>query len=115
GQIDRHALDRLAVDYEVIDASDSLVIPGLVDPHAHLLGGSGEGSLALGSPMIFVEEIAGWGVTTVVGTLGVDTTMKTIEGLLARVKALHELGLHTRMWTGGYNVPPTTLLHSVRQ
>ena len=33
---------------------------------------------------------------------------------LARVKALSEMGLSTRMWTGGYNVPPTTLLDSVR-
>jgi beta-aspartyl-dipeptidase (metallo-type) len=115
GQIDKHALDRLSVDYEVFDASDSVVIPGLIDPHAHLLGGSGEGSLALGSPMMFIEEIVASGVTTVVGTLGVDTTMKTIEGLLARVKALDELGLHTCMWSGGYNVPPTTLLDSVRQ
>lgn len=115
GDVDRRALDRLGVEYEAIDATDCYILPGLIDPHAHLLGGSGEGSLALGSPMIFVEEIARAGVTTVVGTLGVDTTMKTIQGLLARVKALDELGVSTRMWSGGYNVPPTTLMGSVRQ
>jgi beta-aspartyl-dipeptidase (metallo-type) len=87
----------------------------LIDPHAHLLGGSGEGSLALQTPMMFVHEIARAGVTTVVGTLGVDTTMKTIAGLLARVKALDELGLSTWMWSGGYNVPPTTVLGSIRE
>src|SRR3954469_22963201 len=109
GDIDRRPLDALGLDYEVIDATGCVVIPGLIDPHAHLLGGSGEGSLADASPMMFVHEIAAAGVTTVVGTLGVDTTMKTIEGLLARVKSLKELGLSTRMWTGGYNVPPTTI------
>src|SRR4051812_5632625 len=114
GRVDIQALERLNVDYEVIDATNSIVIPGLVDPHAHLLGGSGEGSLALQTPMVFVEEIARAGTTTVVGTLGVDTTMKTVEGLLARVKAVNELGLTACMWTGGYNVPPTTLLDSVR-
>ena len=114
GRIDRRALDALDVEYEYIDASDCDVVPGLIDPHAHLLGGSGEGSLALQTPMMFVHEIARYAVTTVVGTLGVDTTMKTISGLLGRVKALAELGLTTRMWTGGYNVPPTTLMGSVR-
>lgn len=115
GRVDLHALERLGVDFEVIDADGCYVLPGLVDPHAHLLGGSGEGSLALATPMVLVDEIARAGTTTVVGTLGVDTTMKTIEGLLARVKALNELGLTACMWTGGYNVPPTTLLGSVRQ
>jgi len=115
GEIDTRALDRLDVQVERIDASGCVVVPGLIDPHAHLLGGSGEGSLALQTPMMFIHEIAGAGVTTVVGTLGVDTTMKTIAGLLARVKALDEMGLTACMWTGGYNVPPTTVLSSVRE
>src|SRR5215213_4569778 len=114
GDVDRSALDRLGVECDVIDASGCYVTPGLIDPHAHLLGGSGEGSLALQTPMMFVHEIARYGVTTVVGTLGVDTTMLTIAGLLGRVKALSEIGLSTRMWTGGYNVPPTTVMGSVR-
>jgi beta-aspartyl-dipeptidase (metallo-type) len=115
GPVDRRALDALDVEYEVIDASDCFVTPGLIDPHEHLLGGSGEGSLALQSPEPFLREIVRAGVTTVVGTLGVDTTMKTLPGLLARVKALEEEGLSTFMWTGGYNVPPTTVLDSVRE
>jgi beta-aspartyl-dipeptidase (metallo-type) len=114
GRVNRRALDELGCDYEVIDATDGLVVPGIIDPHEHLLGGSGEGSLALQSPMVFVSEIVRAGVTTVVGTLGVDTTMKTLPGLLARVKALHEEGISTRMWTGGYNIPPLTITGSVR-
>jgi beta-aspartyl-dipeptidase (metallo-type) len=50
----------------------------------------------------------------VVGCLGVDTTMKTLPGLLGKVQALCEQGLTARMWTGGYNVPPTTMTGSVR-
>jgi beta-aspartyl-dipeptidase (metallo-type) len=51
----------------------------------------------------------------VVGTLGVDTTMKTMAGLLARVKALEEEGISAWLWTGGYNVPPTTVMGSIRE
>jgi beta-aspartyl-dipeptidase (metallo-type) len=115
GRVDRRSLDALGVEYEAIDATGCVVTPGLVDPHEHLLGGSGEGSLALQTPMLFPREIVRAGVTTVVGTLGVDTTMKTIAGLLARVKALREEGMTACMWTGGYNVPPTTVMGSVRE
>lgn len=114
GPVDRHALDALAIEYDAVDASGMLVVPGFVDPHQHLLGGSGEGGLALQTPMLFVSEIARAGVTTVVGVLGVDTTMKTISGLLGHVKGLRADGLSAFMWTGGYNVPPTTILDSVR-
>ena len=114
GAIDRRPLDALGVDYETIDATGCVVTPGLIDAHEHLLGGSGEGKLALQTPMLFPSEIVRAGVTTVVGTLGVDTTMKTISGLLGRVKALHEEGLTAFMWSGGYNVPPTTVTSSLR-
>jgi beta-aspartyl-dipeptidase (metallo-type) len=115
GRIDRRKLDALGVEYSAIDAAGCVVTPGLIDPHQHLLGGSGEGSLALQSPELFIDEICRAGITTVVGTLGVDTTMKTLAGLLARVKALKEEGLSAYLWTGGYNVPPTTMLGDVRQ
>jgi beta-aspartyl-dipeptidase (metallo-type) len=41
--------------------------------------------------------------------------MKTMAGLLARVKALEAQGLTARVWSGGYNVPPTTVLASIRE
>ena len=114
GPIDRRALEALGLDFEVIDAAGCVVTPGFVDPHEHLLGGSGEDGLSTQTPMIFLSEIVPFGITTVVGVLGVDTTMKTMAGLLARVKGLKEEGLSAYMWTGGYNVPPTTVMGSIR-
>src|SRR4051812_40045107 len=78
GAVDRRALDRLGVEYEVIDADGGVVAPGLIDPHEHLLGGSGERGFSSQTPEIDLTEIVAGGITTVVGCLGVDTTMKTL-------------------------------------
>jgi beta-aspartyl-dipeptidase (metallo-type) len=115
GDVDRRALDALGVEHRVVDARGGIVAPGLIDPHQHLLGGSGEGGLSLQTPPLFLGELVAYGVTTVVGTLGVDTTMKTMSGLLGRVKALKEEGLGAYLWSGGYNVPPVSVLRSVRE
>jgi len=114
GKIDQESVESLGIEVQVIDAEGCLVTPGLIDPHQHLLGGSGEDGFSTQSPEISLGEIVRAGVTTVVGCLGVDTTMKTLPGLLAKVKGLCEEGLTARMWTGGYNIPPTTLSGSVR-
>lgn len=59
-----------------------IVTPGFIDPHQHLLGGSGEDGFSSQTPEISISEIIAAGITTVVGCLGVDTTMKTMPGLL---------------------------------
>jgi beta-aspartyl-dipeptidase (metallo-type) len=114
GRVNRHALESLGVEHEVIDVEGCLVTPGWIDPHVHLLGGSGEEGFSTQTPEFFVDEIVRYGFTTVVGCLGVDTTMKTMAGLLAKAKGLEEEGLNAKIWTGGYNVPATTILGSAR-
>jgi len=115
GSVDRRAVETLGVEHEVVDATDCLAVPGFIDPHEHLLGGSGEQGFASQTPAVELSELVPYGITTVVGCLGVDTTMKTLAGLLAKVKGLKEEGLSAYMWTGGYNVPPSTILDSPRE
>ena len=115
GDVDRDAVEALGIDVDRIDASDCYVCPGFIDPHEHLLGGSGEEGFATQTPEIQLSEIVCAGITTVVGTLGVDTTMKTMAGLLAKAKALREEGLTAYLWSGGYNVPSVSIMASVRE
>ncbi|HKR66133.1 MAG TPA: amidohydrolase family protein [Thermoanaerobaculia bacterium] len=97
-----------AFDCERLDAEGAYVVPGLIDPHVHLLGGSGEQGFATQTPEVLATELASAGITTVVGTLGTDTTTKTMPALLAKVKALREQGLSAYAWTGGYDARPLT-------
>jgi beta-aspartyl-dipeptidase (metallo-type) len=114
GAVDRRALEATGLELAVVDATGCVVTPGFIDPHEHLLGGSGESGFATQTPEIVLSEIVPHGITTVVGALGVDTTMKTMAGLLARVKGLKEEGLTAYLWSGGYDVPPKTLTGSIR-
>lgn len=103
------------LDVESLDCKDLRIIPGLVDPHLHLSGGSGErGGFSTQSLGVLLSECVGGGVTTLVGTLGVDTTTKTMPDLIGRAKAYRELGLTAYCYTGGYDCPPHTMTDSVR-
>lgn len=93
---------------QIVDASGCIVVPGLIDPHIHLIGGSGEKGFASATGTIASRDLLAAGITTVAGLLGTDTTTKTLPALLARVKALREEGLNALMWTGGYDARPLT-------
>src|SRR4051794_13005715 len=103
---DGGALARAGVTLETIDASGCFAMPGLIDPHLHLIGGSGEKGFASQTPEFFAGELLRAGITTVAGTLGTDTSTRTMRALLARVKGLREEGLAAYAWTGGYDARP---------
>src|SRR3954469_12457878 len=108
------AAPLLGLDLEVIDAAGCMVTPGVIDPHSHLIGGSGEEGFASRTPEIQLSEIVTWGITTVVGVLGVDATTRPPISLLAKVKGLREEGMTAYLYTGHYGIPPATFSGSVR-
>jgi beta-aspartyl-dipeptidase (metallo-type) len=114
GEIDRRALEALGLELEVVDAAGCSVTPGLVDPHEHLIGGSGEEGYASRSPEIQLSELVPNGITTVVGCLGLDATSRTHIDLLVKVRGLDEEGITAFLYTGYYGIPPATITGSVR-
>ena len=88
------------MEYEVVDASEKIVIPGLIDSHVHILGGGGEGGPATRAPEITVEDIVSSGVTTVIGCLGTDGTSRHMESLLAKAKGLELEGITVYIYSG---------------
>jgi beta-aspartyl-dipeptidase (metallo-type) len=113
GTVDAGALRALDPPCQVIDASDCLVVPGFVDPHAHLLGAGGEQGPGSRMPELHWEELALAGMTTVVGCLGTDTTTRTLPALVGKARELEAGGITAYVYTGGFPIPPRTLTGSV--
>jgi beta-aspartyl-dipeptidase (metallo-type) len=99
---------------EIVDAAGKSVLPGLIDPHVHILGGGGEGGPATRAPEIRVEDVVASGVTTVIGCLGTDGVTRHMTSLLAKARALEIEGISTFVFAGSYDVPVRTLTGSVR-
>jgi beta-aspartyl-dipeptidase (metallo-type) len=102
------------LEAEVVDAAGLSVLPGLIDPHVHILGGGGEGGPATRAPEIRVEAIAESGVTTVIGCLGTDGVTRHMSSLLAKARALETEGVTTFVFSGSYEIPVNTLTGSIR-
>jgi len=114
GEISKRTVDALGVEVDVIDAAGCVVTPGLIDPHEHLIGGSGESGFHSQTPEIYLHELLQGGITTVVGCLGVDTSSRTMPALLAKCKGVRAEGLSAHIYTGGYTVPAVTITGDAR-
>ena len=96
------------------DLEGRRVIPGLIDIHVHLTGGGGEAGMNTRVPPLQLSQLTAGGVTTAVGVLGTDDTVRSPAELLANARGLIADGLSAYCYTGGYHVPPVTLTGSVR-
>jgi beta-aspartyl-dipeptidase (metallo-type) len=99
---------------EVLEARGKIALPGLIDPHVHILGGGGEGGPATRAPEIHLEDILSSGVTTLIGCLGTDGITRHMTSLLAKARALEAEGITVFIFSGSYEIPPQTITGSVR-
>jgi beta-aspartyl-dipeptidase (metallo-type) len=111
--MDGAALARAGLEVETLDARGCWVVPGLIDPHAHLLGAGGEKGPATRVGEVTLDEVVSAGVTTVVGLLGSDASTRTPKALLGKVRELDAHGLTALMYTGAMALPPVTITGSV--
>lgn len=94
---------------QIIDGTDLIMVPGLIDQHVHVTGGGGEGSFHTRTPELQLSELIEGGITTVVGLLGTDGITRSVENLYAKTVALNEEGVSAYMLTGAYNHPGPTI------
>jgi beta-aspartyl-dipeptidase (metallo-type) len=107
---------ELPVSLDVLkhDIEGRRVIPGLVDCHVHLTGGGGEAGPETRVPALDLSRLTSGGVTTAVGVLGTDDTVRSTAELVTTARGLIAEGLSAYCYTGGYHVPPVTATGSVR-
>ena len=98
----------------VTDANGAIVIPGIIDGHAHITGGGGETGPSSRVPPVVLSAFTTAGVTSVVGVLGTDDLTRNTQTLVTQAYGLREEGLSAWCHTGGYHVPLTTLTGSAR-
>ena len=110
--IDKH-IELTGVEVETFDAEGRYAVPGFIDRHVHVTGGGGQQGFASLAPEVTVGELVALGHTTVVGLLGTDGYVKTLQQLYAKVKAINADGLSAYMLTSYYGLPEHTLTGSV--
>ncbi|WP_342057947.1 beta-aspartyl-peptidase [Aeromonas sp. OTU364] len=92
-----------------VDGRGRYLVPGLVDPLAHITGGGGEGGFVFRTPELAAGEALKAGVTTLVAALGTDSLTRTPAQVLGKVRELRAAGVSAYMYTGSYHLPVKTL------
>lgn len=100
---------------DITDGCGKRLTPGLIDRHVHVSGGGGEGGFATRTPEIQLSALIQAGITTVVGLLGTDGVTRSVEDLIAKVKALKSEGISAYAMTGSYAYPSATITGSVKK
>jgi len=106
-------LRDLSLMERVIPCDGLCAFPGLIDQHAHILGGGGEQGFSSRVQELNAGEFFAAGVTTAVGLLGADGYTRSMECLYAKAKALEADGMTTYLYSGSYTLPVSVLTGSL--
>ena len=112
-EIIQDEINLSGIEHMEIDASNSYIVPGLIDSHVHICGGGGEGGYRTRTPEIKLTDLTTSGVTTVVGVLGTDGTTRTMTNLIAKANSLSEEGVSAYIYTGSYQLPVRTITGNI--
>ncbi|BCO14370.1 beta-aspartyl-peptidase [Aeromonas hydrophila] len=96
-----------------VDGRGRYLVPGLVDPLAHITGGGGEGGFGFRTPELAAREALKAGVTTLVAALGTDSLTRSPAQVLGKVREFRAAGVSAFMYSGSYHLPVKTLTGSV--
>ncbi|MBW3692890.1 beta-aspartyl-peptidase [Aeromonas dhakensis] len=96
-----------------VDARGRYLVPGLVDPLAHITGGGGEGGFGFRTSELSAREALSAGVTTLVAALGTDSLTRSPAQVLGKVREFRAAGVSAFMYTGSYHLPVKTLTGTV--
>lgn len=97
-----------------IDGSKLIALPGLVDPHVHILGGGGASGYESFVEGCSAKDLWENGITSVVGCLGFDSTSKSLISLVRKTKSLSSEGIGAYCLVGGFNFPALTITGNIR-
>jgi beta-aspartyl-dipeptidase (metallo-type) len=102
----------IGLEVQVTDIEGQMLLPGLIDGHAHITGGGGETGYSSKVPPVPLSEFTGAGVTSVIGLTGTDDVTRSTSALIAATMALREEGMNAWCYTGGYHYPLNLLTDS---
>ncbi|WP_421247689.1 beta-aspartyl-peptidase [Aeromonas jandaei] len=96
-----------------VDGRGQYLVPGMVDPLAHITGGGGEGGFAFRTPELAASEALKAGVTTLVAALGTDSLTRSPAQVLGKVREFRAAGVSAFMYTGSYHLPVKSITGTV--
>jgi beta-aspartyl-dipeptidase (metallo-type) len=99
---------------ETWDVEGQILTPGFIDQHIHTIGAGGKHGFYSMTPEIRLSQLIRCGSTTVVGLLGTDASIRSIQTLFGKTMSLEKEGLSAYMYTGYFGLDGCFITGSVR-